>query len=115
MQSEVDSAEVGLGARVESVRPLGPAARAGLRPGDLIVAFDDERIEYPEQLARWVTETRPGTTVDLVWVRGEVRCTGRASLAESPDSLLRWIPAPSSRAPVVAQPAAPAPGDDARR
>ena len=34
--------------------PGGPAARLGLRRGDLIVAFEGERVEYPEQLARWV-------------------------------------------------------------
>jgi serine protease Do len=45
---------VPLGAVVESAQPGGPADRAGLRPGDLIVAFDGERVEYPEQLARWV-------------------------------------------------------------
>jgi S1-C subfamily serine protease len=115
VQSEVDNAEVGLGARVESVRPHGPADRAGLARGDLIVAFENERVEYPEQLARWVTETRPGTKVDLVWVRGEVRRTGRASLVESPDSLLGRGAAGLPRAPVVAQPTPPVLGDDARR
>ena len=79
------------------------------------MAFENERVEYPEQLARWVTETRPGTTVDLVWVRGEVRRTGRASLAESPDSLLGRVPAASLRAPVVAQPMSPVLVDDPRR
>ena len=58
---------------------------------------------------------RPGTTVDLVWVRGEVRRTGRASLAESPDSLLGRVPAASLRAPVVAQPMSPVLVDDPRR
>jgi len=115
VQSEVDNAEVGLGARVESVRPRGPADRAGLRRGDLIVAFDNERVEYPEQLARWVTETRPGTIVDLVWVRGEIQRTGRATLTESPDSLLGRGPVVPARAPVVAQPPQPAPGEDPRR
>jgi S1-C subfamily serine protease len=115
VRSEVDGAEVGLGARVESVRPHGPADRAGLRRGDLIVAFDEERVEYPEQLARWVTETRPGATVDLVWVRGEVRRTGRTVLAESPDSLPREGPAASLRAPGAAPPATAVPGDAPRR
>jgi S1-C subfamily serine protease len=99
VHSEVDGASVGLGARVESVRPRGPAARAGLRQGDLIVAFEDERVEYPEQLARWVSETRPGTAVKLVWVRDEVQRAGTASLGAAADSLPSWaLPAPRSAA-----------------
>ncbi len=87
VRSETDGELVGLGARVEGVQPGGPAERAGLRRGDLIVAFDNERVDDPEQLARWVFETRPGTTVRLVWVRGEVQREGQASLGEAPDSL----------------------------
>jgi serine protease Do len=102
VQSEIDNAEVALGARVESVQAGGPAARVGLRPRDLIVGFERERVEYPEQLARWVAETPPGTAVTLVWVHGDERRSGRVSLAESHDSLpawalggLRWAPVPS--------------------
>ena len=101
VRSEVDNAEIGLGARVEDVQPGGPAARAGLRRGDLIVGFESERVEYPEQLARWVAETPPGRMVELVWARGDERRSGRTSLAESRDSLpqwavggLHWAPAP---------------------
>jgi len=45
-------ARVPLGAQVEAVISSSPAARVALRRGDLIVAFDGERVEYPEQLAR---------------------------------------------------------------
>jgi S1-C subfamily serine protease len=94
VRSEVDGGEVGLGARVESVREGGPAARAGLRRGDLIVAFDDVRFEYPEQLARWVSQTRPGTAVKLVWARDDLRREGTARLGEATDSLpSRALPA----------------------
>jgi serine protease DegS len=113
VRSEIDNAEVALGARVESVQVDGPAARVGLRPQDLIVGFERERVEYPEQLARWVAETPPKTVVTLVWVHGEERRSGRVSLAESRDSLPTWAldglrqtPAPG---PV------PAPGGGPRR
>ncbi len=126
VRSEVDGASIGLGARVESVRPDGPAARAGLRRGDLVVAFDDERVEYPEQLARWVSETRPGTAVRLVWVRDEVQREGTARLGESTDPVPWWaLPRTeprSGRGPARAgSPAAPVAGggaagsDSARR
>jgi S1-C subfamily serine protease len=103
VRSEIDNAEVALGARVESVQTGGPAARVGLRPRDLIVGFEAERVEYPEQLARWVAETPPKTVVTLVWVHGDERRSGRVSLAESRDSLPTWAlgglrqtPAPGS-------------------
>lgn len=90
VRSEIDNAEVPLGARVESVQAGGPAERVGLRRRDLIVGFERERVEYPEQLARWVAETPPKTVVTLVWVHGDERRSGRVSLAESRDSLPAW-------------------------
>jgi S1-C subfamily serine protease len=94
--SDVDQEEIGLGARIEAVVSGGPAARAGLRRGDLVVGFESDRVEYPEQLARWVARTLPGTPVNLVWVRGELRRTGRAVLGESRDSLPLWALTPST-------------------
>jgi serine protease Do len=90
VQSETDNARVPLGAKVESVKTGGPADRVGLRRGDLIVAFERERVEYPEQLARWVAATRPGTLVSLVWVHDGIERTGRVSLGESPSVLPEW-------------------------
>ena len=99
VRSESDGEPVGLGARVESVRPGGPAARVGLRRGDLIVAFENERVDYPEQLARWVSETRPGTVVKLVWVRDETQREGTVSVGEAADTLPTRTPsAPRSSA-----------------
>ncbi len=103
--SDVDQAEIGLGARIQSVVPGGPAERAGLRRGDLIVGFQTERVEFPEQLARWVARTPPGTGVDLVWVRGELRRAGRAVLGESRDSLPAWALTSPRRAATQAEPA----------
>lgn len=91
---------VPLGALVENVQLGAPAARAGLRKGDLIVAFDGERVEYPEQLARWVSGSHPGSTVDLVWVRNELQQAGRVTLGESPNAFPDWMqfdpPAPTA-------------------
>jgi serine protease Do len=80
-----------LGAVVEATQPGGPAARLGLRKGDLIVAYDGERVEYPEQLARWVAATAPGTVVHVVWAREEMRHSGRVSLSESPTPIPTWM------------------------
>jgi serine protease Do len=91
VESETSAgSRVPLGAFVEAVIAQSPAAHAGLRRGDLVVGFEGDRVEYPEQLARWVAATRPGVAVDLVWVRDEIRRAGRVVLSESPGMLPAW-------------------------
>jgi serine protease Do len=90
MSESEPGARVPLGALVEGVVNGGPASRVGLRKGDLIVAFEGERVEYPEQLARWVAASRPGSAIALVWVRNDDEMSGRATLAESPTSMPEW-------------------------
>lgn len=82
---------VPLGAMVESVAQGGPAARLGLVKGDLIVAFDGERVQYSEQLARWVAATRPGTVVNIVWAHDELQRSGKVALGESPSVIPEWM------------------------
>lgn len=96
--------QIPLGALVENVQPGSPAARLGLQKGDLIVAFDHERVEYPEQLARWVAASRPGTVAEFVWVRSELQETGRVALGESPSVIPSWMQVTPS-APTAALPA----------
>ena len=86
---------VPIGARVESVIPNGPAARLGLRRGDLIVGFEGVRVEDPTQLAHWVAATLPGTPVEFVWVRDDLQQSAWASLPESPDVRPEWAVAQS--------------------
>jgi serine protease Do len=88
---ETGGARTPIGALVQSLVAGGPAERAGIRAGDLIVAYERERVEYPEQLARWVAAASPGSVVELVWVRDEVGHTGRAVLGESPDPIPMWV------------------------
>lgn len=88
--SSGEGGDVPIGARVEKLVPGGPAAKLGLQRGDLIVAFEGERVEYPGQLARWVAATPPGTSVGFVWVRGELQKEGSVVLADSPDLAPAW-------------------------
>jgi serine protease Do len=82
---------VPIGALVEAVQPGGPAARLGLKKGDLIVAFNGERVEYPEQLARWVAVAGPGAEISLVWVRDEIKQEGHTRLDEAPSAIPSWM------------------------
>jgi serine protease Do len=46
-----------------------PAARAGLRSGDVIVEFDGKRVTSPKQLTEMVADTPVGKTTNLKYVR----------------------------------------------
>ncbi len=53
------------GAVVRSVMPNGPAARAGLRPGDRIVAVGDQAVRDPAQLTQLVERNGVGRPMQL--------------------------------------------------
>jgi S1-C subfamily serine protease len=55
---------------VVSVEPGAPAAAAGLRDGDLIVAFDGETVEGVDTLHRLLTDERIGTSAKVTVLRG---------------------------------------------
>ena len=56
------------GALVGQVDKSGPASRAGLQPGDVIVEFNGHKLAQHADLPPLVGETAPGTTVTLkVW------------------------------------------------
>lgn len=58
------------GALVAEVVGRSPAASAGLQPGDVITAFEEQRVGSPRDLTRVVASTAPGTRVDVEVVRG---------------------------------------------
>ena len=55
----------GAGARIASVDRTGPAARVGLRPGDVVVAVNGERVDGARGLIRAIAAAPPGNTVRL--------------------------------------------------
>jgi S1-C subfamily serine protease len=55
---------------VVGVAPGGPAARAGIFVGDVILAFDGQPIESPEELLDVLTGDRVGRDVSLRVLRG---------------------------------------------
>lgn len=57
------------GVRVESVVEEGPAAESGLQEDDVIVRWNDERVESVAELRRHLRETPAGRTVTLGVIR----------------------------------------------
>jgi membrane-associated protease RseP (regulator of RpoE activity) len=55
----------GAGAAIAGVDQDGPGFRAGLKQGDIIVAFNGKPVEGPEQLAGLIHSSAPGTTATV--------------------------------------------------
>ena len=64
-----------------------PAAAAGLQPGDIITAVDDEPLDGPEAVVAAVAERGPGDDLKLTVYRPEANETleVEATLAEHPE------------------------------
>lgn len=57
------------GALITDVTAQGPAAKAGLRLGDVITGYAGRDIAKPRDLARAVADTLPGSHLDIALVR----------------------------------------------
>jgi S1-C subfamily serine protease len=68
--------------RVESVEPGGPADRAGLEPGDLIVAYDGAPVGGIDDLHRLLTAERIGRPTTVAAVRRSQRLELTIAAAE---------------------------------
>ena len=57
------------GCRLESLNPEGPASRAGLRVGDIVLRVGTEPVRDAESLVRLVRRSSPGEEIMLVVAR----------------------------------------------
>ncbi len=53
------------GVVVSAVGPRGPAARSGVRVGDVVVRYNGEPISTPRQFYRLMVDSRPGSVAQL--------------------------------------------------
>jgi serine protease Do len=91
------------GALVNSVEKDGPAAKAGVESGDIIIKVDNRDVRASNDLPRIITAVRPGTRINLtVWRKGAAREIA-VTVAEmkdeaAPPQLRRSTPAPKEKA-----------------
>jgi len=93
------------GALISDVTVNGPAARGGLRNGDLVVSFDGKPVADNRALPRIVANTAIGKTVSVDVLRGGRKSTHRVAVARLAEDR------PTDRA---TKPAAPAPRAQSR-
>jgi putative serine protease PepD len=76
------------GVLVKQVQRGSPAAKAGLRSGDLIVSLAGRPVRDPAALATAVGAHQPGQTVTVDYLRHGARRTASATLARHPTTVL---------------------------
>jgi putative serine protease PepD len=64
-----EGAKISTGTSSSGVSSGGPAAKAGLQPGDVIVAVDGERITTADELIVAIRSRVPGQTITLTYLR----------------------------------------------
>jgi serine protease Do len=85
------------GALIAEVAPDGPAARAGLRRGDVILAVDEEQVLDSRRLTLKISQTAPGTAVNLRVLREGQEQSIRVTLGELPSDPERAAQTPGAQ------------------
>ena len=70
------------GALVASVIPDGPAEKAKMKAGDIILKFDGREVSKMRRLPRMVADTEVGKSVDILVWRGNKKVTLKAKVEE---------------------------------
>lgn len=73
------------GALITSVVEDSPAERAGLRPGDVVLSYDEQAVETIRNLPRLVAATAPGDEVEMSIWRDGTRVGMRVTVSKTRD------------------------------
>ncbi len=95
------------GALVTSVEANGPADKAGLEPGDVILKFNDQTIHVSSDLPPMVAAISPGNTVKVeIWRKKQIRTLNMkvAEMQVPADETVASLPARQSQLGVSVRP-----------
>ncbi|WP_198369603.1 Do family serine endopeptidase [Roseomonas rosulenta] len=81
------------GVLINAIEPDSPAAKAGLRAGDVITGIDGRRVESPRDLATGVAEVTPGRTATLAVLRDGATIEQRVEIGTNPANVTAGKPA----------------------
>jgi hypothetical protein len=94
----------GQGVLVGRIEPGSPADNAGLRPFDLLLSYDDQKLFAPEQLVRLVAGDEPERTVKLQIARAGKLQTLELTLGEGKTREFTPLPHPMHPVPAYQMP-----------
>ncbi|SAL41174.1 peptidase S1C, Do [Caballeronia terrestris] len=91
------------GALVSSVEAGGPADKAGIQPGDIILKYNGHDVQTATDLPRMVGDTKPGSKATItVWRKGQTRDLPITIAEMQPDKVAKTeqkkAPVPKERA-----------------
>jgi serine protease Do len=87
------------GALVDSAQDGTPAAKAGLRAGDVVTAVNGEPVGTARELSRKIAGLKPGTKVELSYLRNGRQQTASVELGVLPGEKTARNEAPADRGP----------------
>jgi serine protease Do len=76
------------GVEVKNVDEDSPAAKAGVKVGDVVLEYNGQRVEGTEQFVRFVRETPVGRSVKLLISRGGATQTLTAAIGSRPSNTM---------------------------
>ena len=99
------------GALVQDLTPGSPAEKGGLKPGDVLIAFNGKAIQGPRDLMRQINAAVVGSKVEVKFIRDRKELTLPVVIEEKPAGLqIGSQPQPPSGPPQPAQPENPLSG-----
>ena len=81
-QAQVQQADDEAGVLIARVQRNSPAAKAGLRRGDILLKVNDTQVSEPQDIVDALTKVKPGDTVKLIVQRGDSETTLSATAGD---------------------------------
>lgn len=85
------------GALVSGTEPNGPAAKAGLKPGDVVTSINGSAVKDSRDLARKIAGITPNTAVKVAYVRDGKAQTANVTPSQLQDQTTRRAAAPEGQ------------------